>query len=140
MEYQWFEFFLASPNLSDMVSYVLLVAGYIGMFFVRKFVQKDNKNTLFKVDRDVKTVKFLENKLDSVLKDSVDREKKWEEEKANLLQEIELLKTSLQLIANNVQDLVKAGVAHEVNKVLQVEKEKQISEIDLSEQAEVKND
>ena len=43
--------FLATPRMSEIVSYAMLIVLFIMQLFIKRFVRKDNTNMLFSVDR-----------------------------------------------------------------------------------------
>ena len=121
MEYQWVQNFLASPNLGDIISYVLLIIVYITLFFVRKFVKRDNKRTLSNVDIETAKLNSMQAKLEASDKKHEAEREEWKKEKNELINEIKELKVAVRMCASNSDELVKKGVSNQVAKILPVD-------------------
>lgn len=125
MEYQWIQDFLTSPQLPDILAYILIGVGYIGQFFVRRFVKKDNFLTSARIDTRITKLKSLEAKMEaSDKKHEKDREN-WAKERDMLVKENLLLKKAIRLSCFNNKELVKNGIANEVAKLLPLDEEYQ---------------
>ena len=46
--------FLTLPELPDIISYLILIIIFVSGHFLKKFVQKDNRTTLYSVDTKTK--------------------------------------------------------------------------------------
>ena len=125
MEYQWFQEFISSPQLPDILAYLLIGAGYISQFFIKKFVKKDNLLTSSKIESKISKLKTIENKLETSDKQHDKDRESWKKEKENLLEENKKLKKAIRLCCFNNKELVKNGIANEVAKLLPVEDEVQ---------------
>ena len=125
MEYQWIQDFLTSPQLPDILAYLLIGAGYIGQYFVKRFVKKDNFLINTQVSTKVAKLEKMHVKIEeSDKKHEKDREN-WGKEKEALLEENKNLKKAIRLCCFNNKELVKNGIANEVVKLLPLEEEKQ---------------
>ena len=103
--------FLTLPELPDIISYIILVGIVIGEYFLKKFVQRDNKNTLFSVDTKTK-------KLDDAIANFEKETKKLEKERKQMRKEFKVLKEAIKKEANNSHELVANGTAHEISTIL----------------------
>ena len=133
MELEQIQYFFSTPQFADVIAYLLTGLAFLSQFFIKRFVKRDNYTTVNNVKKDVRELKLLENKLNETLKQNEEDKKVWAEEKKALLEELEKIKSSTHLIASNVKDLVKSGVANAVNKTLNVAEEKKIKEIIVEE-------
>ena len=125
MEYQWFQEFLSSPQLPDILAYLLIGVGYISQFFTKRFVKKDNFMTISKIDTKFARLKSMEAKLESSDKEHLKERKEWAREKQSLLEENKVLKKAIILCCFNNKELVKNGIANEVGKLLSLEEDAQ---------------
>lgn len=138
--------FLATPRMSEIVSYAMLIVLFIMQLFIKRFVRKDNTNMLFSVDRKTSNVDALRRAFEKSLDDNhnerermcaelraerelYEREKvKLEIETVALKKEIDDIKRVMQLGFGSVDGLVKSGTARKLAKMLPVsdkEKEKE---------------
>ncbi len=121
--------FLTSPELPDIIAYVLLFVSFIYQYFIKAFVKKDNKNTLISID--LKT-----NRLSSTEKELNAMKKKYEESERKHKEEIEELKKAIRLCAGNTAELVSKGVANKVAKLAPLENEETTMEVKETTQPE----
>ena len=96
MSIEQIQSFLSFPNVPDIVSYLLTIAIFIVVQFVKKFVQKDNKATLLQVNTEV--CKVLKLKADMEEKDSAHQKERteWAKEKKQILAELQTLKKAIR--------------------------------------------
>lgn len=121
MEYQWVQEFLSSPQLADIISYICLIGSYIALYFVKKFVKRDNKNTISNVDLKAAKLNAMQAKLEASDKKHEEEREEWKKEKQELISEIEELKVAVRMCASNSNELVKKGISNQVSKMLPVE-------------------
>ena len=121
MEYQWVQEFLSSPQLADIISYICLIGSYIALYFVKKFVKRDNKNTISNVDLKAAKLNAMQAKLEASDKKHEEEREEWKKEKQELISEIKELKVAVRMCASNSTELVKKGVSNQVSKMLPVE-------------------
>lgn len=131
MGHELIQNFLTSPQLPDIISYTFLVVAYLSLYFVKKFVKKDNYITTLKIDDKITTLTGLHKKLENSDKLHEEERKLWAEEKKELKQEIETLKKALRISAGNTKDLVKNGISNEVFKMLPVADEENAINIEI---------
>lgn len=103
--------FLTLPELPDIISYIILIGIVIGEYFLKKFVQRDNKNTLFSVDTKTK-------KLDDAIANFEKETEKLKKERKQMQKEFKVLKEAIKKEANNSHELVANGTAHEISTIL----------------------
>ena len=133
MGFEQIQQFCSSPQLPDIIAYVLFLISLLTQYFVKKYVNRDNLSTKFKVDEKVAKLMKLQDKL-NVSNESHHKDvETFMKEKDVLLGEIKLLKDALKVILVNNQDLVKNGVASEVAKMLQLDGETIITEVKVEE-------
>ena len=140
MEYQWVQDFLASPNLGDIIAYVLLIVAYITLFFVRQFVKRDNKNTLSNIDLKSAKLNSMQAKLEASDKKHEAEREEWKKEKSELISEIKELKVAVRMCASNSDELVKKGVSNQVAKILPVDDANIIVETEKEESKSVEEE
>lgn len=121
MEYQWVQEFLSSPQLADIISYICLIGSYIALYFVKKFVKRDNKNTISNVDLKAAKLNAMQAKLEASDKKHEEEREEWKKEKSELISEIKELKVAVRMCASNSDELVKKGVSNQVAKILPVD-------------------
>ena len=121
MEYQWVQEFLSSPQLADIISYICLIGSYIALYFVKKFVKRDNKNTISNVDLKAAKLNAMQAKLEASDKKHEEEREEWMKEKQELISEIKELKVAVRMCASNSNELVKKGISNQVSKMLPVE-------------------
>ena len=121
MEYQWVQEFLSSPQLADIISYIFLIGSYIALYFVKKFVKRDNKNTISNVDLKAAKLNAMQAKLEASDKKHEEEREEWKKEKQELISEIKGLKVAVRMCASNSDELVKKGVSNQVAKILPVD-------------------
>lgn len=121
MEYQWVQEFLSSPQLADIISYICLIGSYIALYFVKKFVRRDNKNTINNIDLKAAKLNAMQSKLEASDKKHEEEREEWKKEKQELISEIKELKVAVRMCASNSNELVKKGVSNQVSKMLPVE-------------------
>lgn len=138
MEYQWIQEFLSSPQLADVISYICLIGSYIALYFVKKFVSRDNKNTNNNIDLKVAKLNATQAKLEASDKKHEEEREKWEKEKQELISEIKDLKNAIRMCATNSNELVKKGVSNKVSKMLPVEDGNIVVETEKNEMVEEK--
>lgn len=103
--------FLTLPELPDIISYIILVAIAIGEYFLKKFVQRDNRNTLYSVDTKTK-------KLDDAIANFEKKTEELEKERKKIRKEFNAIKKAIKQEANNSHELVANGTANEISKML----------------------
>lgn len=103
--------FLTLPELPDIISYIILIAIVIGEHFLKKFVQRDNRNTLYSVDTKTK-------KLDDAIANFEKKAEELEKERKKIRKEFSVMKKAIKKEANNSHELVANGTAHEVSTML----------------------
>lgn len=123
MNIEQIQAFLTAPELPDIISYLILIAVFIVEYFVKKFVEKDNKNTISSVN--IKTLEManLKEELLKTKQELVDERLKFENEKKELLSELSLIKDAIKTSSNNSQELVSNGTANYISKMLSKNKE-----------------
>lgn len=120
MNYQWLTEFMSAPQLADIIAYVLLLIAYIVQIFERKFVKKDNKATISKVDGRVAKLRKLELEMEEKDKQHQKEREEWRKENERRDKKIETLERAVRLMSNS-KELTKNGVSHQVAKMLPVE-------------------
>ncbi len=130
MEYQWIQDFLSSPQLPDIISYVLVGIGFISQFFVKRFVKNDNLMTSTQIDTKISKLKSLQSKIEAIDKQRDKDREIWDQERQELLDENKVikdenkvLKKAIRLCCFNNKELVKNGIANEVAKLLPIDEE-----------------
>ena len=121
MDYQWLNQFISSPQLPDVIAYVLFGASMIAQYFIKRFVKRDNLLTTTKIDIKVAKLKFLEKKMEESNKQLEIERLEWKNEKAELKKEIDALKKAVRCCSVNTKELVINGVSNEVAKLLPVD-------------------
>ena len=135
--------FLSYPQLPDLIAYILIIVAYIVQIFVKKFVKRDNQKTSFSIDAKVNKLKNLEKELEEQKERSVIERKAMEESRLSLEKEMETLKQTIRLSANNTKELVASGIANKIDKMLPLNDESCMSDLRLDEnmtEEENKND
>ena len=135
MDYQWIKEFLTSISLYDIVVFVVSCSAIIKQIFTKKFVKKDNLLTTAQIEaKVVKVGKFndelisAKHKLDEAEEKYKIAKENWEQEKKQLLLEIESIKKAVKLSSCNSKELVKNGIAKEIVQILKVEEFKDMEE------------
>lgn len=125
--------FLSSPQLPDVIAYVLTVVLFVYQFFMKRFVKKDNTRTLFSVDAKTEKLKGFQAELNARTKEAGDALKLFEEQKAQVSAELAAIKKELNEVKQVVragfgstESLVKSGFANKAAKILCVEKDEPI--------------
>lgn len=140
MEFEWVQNFLSLPQLADIISYVLLITAYLSLYFVKKFVKKDNKNTIKKIELKESRLNVMQKKLeDNDRKHEIEREL-WKKDKRELISEIKELKVAVRMCASNSDELVKKGVSNQVAKILPVDDANIIVETEKEESKSVEEE
>ena len=103
--------FLTLPEFPDIISYIILIGIVIGEYFLKKFVQRDNRTTLYSVDTKTK-------KLDDAISNFEKKTEELEKERKKIRKEFNLIKKAIKKEANNSHELVANGTAHEVSTML----------------------
>lgn len=107
--------FLISPNLPDLVAYIIMTILFIYDCFIKAFVKKDNK--LLKTDTDVKLEEIKK------MKKELEEEKTlFEKDKLEIRKELEMVKKAVRITAGNTHELVSSGIANKVAKIIPEEK------------------
>ena len=140
MEYQWVQEFLSSPQLADIISYICLIGSYIALYFVKKFVKRDNKNTISNVDLKAAKLNAMQAKLEASDKKHEAEREEWKKEKSELISEIKELKVAVRMCASNSDELVKKGVSNQVAKILPVDDANIIVETEKEESKSVEEE
>ena len=115
--------FLTAPELPDIISYLILIAVLIVEYFVKKFVEKDNKNTILSVNSKTSDMAKLKKELLETKQELIEERLKFENEKKELLSELSLIKDAIKTSSNNSQELVSNGTATYISKMLSKNKE-----------------
>lgn len=115
--------FLTAPELPDIISYLILIAVLIVEYFVKKFVEKDNKNTILSVNSKTSEMAKLKKELLETKQELIEERLKFENEKKELLSELSLIKDAIIKSSNNSQELVSNGTANYISKILSKNKE-----------------
>lgn len=103
--------FLTLPELPDIISYLILIIIFVSGHFLKKFVQKDNRTTLYSVDTKTK-------KLDDAIANFEKETEKLKKERKQMQKEFKVLKEAIKKEANNSHELVANGTAHEISTIL----------------------
>lgn len=140
MEYQWVQEFLSSPQLADIISYICLIGSYIALYFVKKFVRRDNKNTINNIDLKAAKLNAMQAKLEASDKKHEAEREEWKKEKQELISEIKGLKVAVRMCASNSDELVKKGVSNQVAKILPVDDANIIVETEKEESKSVEEE
>lgn len=140
MEYQWVQEFLSSPQLADIISYICLIGSYIALYFVKKFVRRDNKNTINNIDLKAAKLNAMQAKLEASDKKHEAEREEWKKEKSELISEIKELKVAVRMCASNSDELVKKGVSNQVAKILPVDDANIIVETEKEESKSVEEE
>lgn len=140
MEYQWVQEFLSSPQLADIISYICLIGSYIALYFVKKFVRRDNKNTINNIDLKAAKLNAMQAKLEASDKKHEAEREEWKKEKQELISEIKELKVAVRMCASNSDELVKKGVSNQVAKILPVDDANIIVETEKEESKSVEEE
>lgn len=114
MGFETIQNFLTLPELPDVISYIIIIAVVIGEYFLKKFVQKDNKTTIFKVNT---RTNDLENAIAKFEKKTEELEK----ERKQIRREFKAIKKAIKQEANNSHELVANGTANAISKMLDEE-------------------
>ena len=129
MDYQIIQNFLSLPQLADIVSYIFLIVAYIIIFFVRKFVEKDNKNVVRNVDLKAAKLDVMQFKLESCNKKHEEERQEWKKEKQQLQEDIETLKKVVRVCCSNVKELVKSGISNKLVQMLPIKDGSEIKDL-----------
>lgn len=120
--------FLSAPQIPDIISYVLIIVAFILQAFVKKFVKKDNIQTLFKVDAKTEKLENVRAELNESKEAMRTERELYEAEKKKLEEEVALVRSELNSIKKvirigfgNVESLVKSGMANNIAKLLPLE-------------------
>lgn len=111
MGYEQIQQFLTFPNLPDVITYILYIIILITMAFLKAFVKKDNRSTIYKVDTRT-------NELDKVISDFEKEKSLFEKERKKLQKELKVLKEVIKKQANNSRELVANGTANEISTII----------------------
>ena len=103
--------FLTLPELPDIISYLILIIIFVSEHFLKKFVQKDNRTTLYSVDAKTK-------KLDDAIAKFEKKTEELEKERKKIRKEFNVMKKAIKQEANNSHELVANGTAREVSTML----------------------
>lgn len=106
--------FLSSPNLPDIIAYLMFLTALITQGFIKSFVKKDNKNTIFKVDKRAKSLEEANAQLKAATNELHDSKK----DVKRLEKRVARLEKLINKISSNSAELVKKGVARDVAKEL----------------------
>ena len=122
--------FITAPELPDIISYLILIAVFIVECFVKKFVEKDNKNTILSVNSKTSEMAKLKKELLETKQELIETKQelieerlKFGNEKKELLSELSLIKDAIKTSSNNSQELVSNGTANYISKMLSKNKE-----------------
>ena len=108
--------FITLPELPDVISYIIIIAVVVGEYFLKKFVQKDNRTTLYNVNAKAK-------KLDDAIAKFEKKAEELEKERKQMRKEFKVLKEAIKKEANNSRELVANGTANKIFKMLDNESE-----------------
>lgn len=109
------EKFLTYPELPDIISYIILGVVFISEHFLKKFVEKDNRVAVAKVN-------LKQKELERVVADYQKEKKAIERERKSIRKELKAIKEAIKQEANNSHELVANGTAFEISKMLDEEK------------------
>ena len=123
MGFQTIQNFLTLPELPDVIVFLFLVVFAICDYFLKKFVQRDNKATKNQVDAKVKE---LETAIDNFNKAT----KEIEKERKYMRREFKAIKKAIKKEANNSHELVANGTANEISKMLDDDNSEEVEEED----------
>lgn len=126
------EQFLSNITLWDVLAYAFLIGYYICSIFLKKFVKRDNKFTLTKVNKEVAEVKTLRQTLENERKERKIEIEKWQKEKEEIIKIQKEQAKAIGLIAGNQVDLVKSGVAHKVADMLAIDTDKELKSVEIN--------
>lgn len=133
--------FLTSPNLPDIIAYVVGAIILIYQIFAKLNIKKDNKNTAAKISIDVAGIAKINDTLakerEALERDKIEFNKSikaWEQEKIELLEQIDAeklelqkqmdeIKKSVRLMSRCSKELVQQGVSRKINQMLPVDEE-----------------
>ena len=123
--FEQFKEFLATPQISDILSFASLMALFIMQLFIKRFVRKDNAQMLFSVGRKTENTDKLRRELQASLEEVRQEREMYEKEKARLEEETAALKKEIREIKRvihlgfgSVDGLVKSGTARKLAKML----------------------
>lgn len=114
MNYEQIQAFLISPNLPDIITYVLYFITLITTLFLKKFVKKDNSKVLFTFNSKSKELSTCIKELNQCKQALEDERKQFQKDKQDMLNEINSLKESIKIMAGNTKELVSNGTAKEI--------------------------
>lgn len=125
--------FLSAPQLADVISYFFIVLGYIYILFIKCFVKKDNVFTRTTVTHQVDDVNKIKGMLERQ-RELLDEEREllkkeretWAKERAHLAEIQASQAEAIAIIAGNVPELVKRGIANKISVSLYGENQKKL--------------
>lgn len=106
--------FLTLPELPDIISYAIMIFLFVFECFTKSFVKKDNKATLFSVDKKIAKLNKLEKELEQGKKELSDER----EDRKKMKKELEVIKKAIKTSSGNSHELVSNGTANHVAKML----------------------
>lgn len=125
MEMETVQAFLASPNLPDIIAYVLGAIILIYQVFAKLGIKKNNAFTVMKISTDTSKLNAMRAELNRDKHELVELKNQFLQEKAELVDKCDKLETELEemrkairLMARNSEELVVSGLANEVNRML----------------------
>lgn len=119
MNYEQIQLFMALPTLSDIITIVLYSITMILMLFLKMFVKRDNNNVLIVLNK-------KNSELNTARKELQEARKQFEKDKAEMTNEINLLKDAIKIVAGNTKELVTNGTAKHVADMISNNKEEEI--------------
>lgn len=121
MEFQQIQEFLSSPQLPDIISYILVIIAFIMQHFVKSFVKKDNFLTNAKIETKVTKLNNLQSILEKSDTNHEKEREEWKKEKEEILQELNNIKKTLKIFSLHTSDLVKNGISNKIAKMFPIE-------------------
>lgn len=123
--------FLSYPQLPDLIAYILILVVYVIQDFVKKFVKKDNQKTSFYIDTKINKLRSYEKELKEQREKLIEEQKAFEEIKQSIQKEIDTIKQTIRITANNTKELVVSGIANKVDKMLPLDNDKTIVNLEV---------
>ena len=123
--------FLSYPQLPDLIAYILILVVYVIQDFVKKFVKKDNQKRSFYIDTKINKLRSYEKELKEQREKLIEEQKAFEEIKQSIQKEIDTIKQTIRITANNTKELVVSGIANKVDKMLPLDNDKTIVNLEV---------
>ena len=128
MGYEQIQNFIVAPDLPDIIIGLLYLILLISICFLKAFVKRDNKNTLFHINTKKSEIDEKEKELIECKNQLIEERKRFEKKEKKWESELKNLKKAVLESSGNTRELVAKGTAKEIATLLSDDKSNESEE------------